>query len=261
MSGRWRWIDTGVLRAAENMALNRALLEARQAGESPSTLRFLRFQPSALVGLHGDPARELDLEFCRANGITVQRRITGGGPIYMDEGVLGWELYLERDDVGTAEMPAISRRICEAAARAIAALGAPAEYKAPTEIVVAGRKISGTGGAMEGNALVYQGTLLLDFDVGVMLHALAASARTLNDAVLEGARAGVVNLREVLGRVPAPAALRGAFIDAFGNAFGARIEEGGLNDAERRRLDSALAEMDSDEWVGLSGASARRFGT
>lgn len=261
MSTRWRWMDTGVLRAAENMALNRALLEARQAGEARSTLRFLRFRPAALVGRHGDPARELDLEYCRANGISVQRRITGGGPIYMDEGVLGWELYLERDDVGTAEMPAISRRICEAAARAIEALGAPAQYRAPTEIVVAGRKISGTGGAMEGDALVYQGTLLLDFDVGVMLRVLAATARTLNDAMLAGARGGVINLGEVLGRVPAPAALRGAFIEAFASAFGAQLDEGALNDAERRRFEAALAEMDSDEWVGTPAASARKFGT
>jgi len=41
----WRWIDTGVRRPAENLALNRALLEARQAREIPSTLRFLRFTP------------------------------------------------------------------------------------------------------------------------------------------------------------------------------------------------------------------------
>ena len=261
MTRRWRWIDTGVLRAAENMALNRALLEARRAGEAPSTLRFLRFLPAALVGRHGDPARELDLEYCRTHGIAVQRRITGGGPIYMDEGVLGWELYLERDDVGTAEMPAISRRLCEAAARAIVALGAPAQYRAPTEIVVAGRKISGSGGAIEDDALVYQGTLLLDFDVGAMLHVLAATARTLNDAVLAGARAGVINLSEVLGRVPAPAALRGAFIEAFGREFGAQLEEGGLNDAERRRFEAALAEMDTEEWTGMPGVSRRMFGT
>jgi lipoate-protein ligase A len=257
MTRRWRWIDTGVLRAAENMALNRALLEARQAGEAPSTLRFLRFLPSALVGRHGDPATDLDLAYCRARGIAVQRRITGGGPIYMDEGVLGWELYLERDDLGTAEMPAISRRICEAAARAIAQLGAPAQFRAPTEILVAGRKISGTGGAIEGNALVYQGTLLLDFDVGTMLSVLATTSRVLNDSMLAGARSGVVNLREVLGRVPAIAALRGAFIDAFGAEFGAQLDEADLNPVERRRFEAALAEMDTEEWVGYPTASAK----
>ena len=88
----WRVIDTGLRPAAENIALNRALLEARQAGEIPNTLRFLRFRPSALLGYHQSAEQELDLDYCRANNITVQRRITGGGAIYFDETQIGWEL-------------------------------------------------------------------------------------------------------------------------------------------------------------------------
>ncbi|HMA87602.1 MAG TPA: lipoate--protein ligase family protein [Burkholderiales bacterium] len=242
----WRWIDTGVLPPAQNLALNRALLEARQAGEAPSTLRFLRFTPSALVGRHGDPAKELDLAYCRAEGIAVQRRITGGGAIYMDPNVLGWELYLDKTEAASAEMAAISRRICEAAARAIAALGAPAEFRAPTDIVVGGRKISGTGGALDGSALVYQGTLLLDFDVARMLRALGVA----DEKIHAGARAATVNLKELVAPLPSAAALRGAFIGAFAREFGVAIEMGELNAAERARLAAALAEMDTPEWVG-----------
>ncbi len=236
------------------MALNRALLEARQAGEAPSTLRFLHFTPCALVGRHGDPAKELDLEYCRAQQIEVQRRITGGGAIYMDPNVVGWELYLERHEAGSAEMPAISKRICEAAARAVRTLGANAEYRAPTDLLVGGRKISGTGGAIEGNALMYQGTLLVDFDIERMLRALSATSGKLNEAMLAGARASIVNLRELLGKRPSPAALRGAFIEAFGKEFGVSIEAGELNDAERRRYTEALAEIDSSDWVGVPRA-------
>ncbi|MGD8498970.1 MAG: lipoate--protein ligase family protein, partial [Chromatiales bacterium] len=50
----WRLLDTGLRGAAENIAYNKALLESHQAGESPNTLRFLRFTPSALVGFHQD---------------------------------------------------------------------------------------------------------------------------------------------------------------------------------------------------------------
>jgi lipoate---protein ligase len=242
----WRWIDTGVLPPAENLALNRALLEARQAGEAPSTLRFLRFTPSALVGRHGDPAKELDLAYCRAEGIAVQRRITSGGAIYMDPNVLGWELYLDKAEAGSAEIAAIARRICGATAQAIAALGAPAEFRAPTDIVVGGRKISGTGGALDGNALVYQGTLLLDFDVTRMLRALAI----VDERMLAGARAATVNLKELVAPLPSAAALRGAFIGAFAREFGVVIEMGELNAAERARLAAALAEMDTPEWIG-----------
>jgi lipoate-protein ligase A len=252
----WRWIDTGLRRPAENLALNRALLEARQAREIPSTLRFLRFTPSALVGHHQDPADALDLAYCASRAIAVQRRLTGGGAIYMDENVLGWELYLEQRDVGTAEMGAISRRICTAAADALRDLGAAAEFRAPTDIVVAGRKISGTGGAMDGDALLYQGTLLLDFDVEVMLRALAATAVRVTPELVAGARESVANLRELVTPLPALDSIEAAFVSAFAREFGARIEHGALGERELARYRAALAEIDDPAWIGLPKARA-----
>jgi lipoate-protein ligase A len=252
----WRWIDTGVRRPAENLALNRALLEARQAREIPSTLRFLRFTPAALIGHHQDPARELDLAYCASRGIAVQRRLTGGGAIYMDENVLGWELYLETREVGTPEMAAISRRVCTAAAEAIGALGASAQYRAPADIVVAGRKISGTGGALDGDALLYQGTLLLDFDVELMLRALAATAPRVTPEFVAGARASVVKLCELVVPLPALDRIEAAFVAAFAREFGVRIDRGELGEPELARYRAALAEIDDPAWVGLPGGSA-----
>ena len=198
----WRLIDTGLRSAAENIALNRALLEARQAGESPSTLRFLQFTPSALLGFHQSAEQELDLDYCRAHGVTVQRRITGGGAIYFDATQLGWELYLHKHDLGTADMAAIARRLCEAAARGISSLGVDARYRPRNDIEVDGRKVSGTGGVFEGDALMYQGTLLVRFDVEKMLRVLRIPAEKLSDKAIASARERVANLADLLGFVP-----------------------------------------------------------
>ena len=65
MAENWRRLDTGLRPAAQNIALNRALLEAREADEIPSTLRFLRFAPCALLGYHQSAEQELDLDYCR----------------------------------------------------------------------------------------------------------------------------------------------------------------------------------------------------
>jgi hypothetical protein len=70
MSEMWRVIDTGLRPAAQNIALNRALLEARQANEIPSTLRFLRFAPSALLGYHQSAEQELNLFKARERALT-----------------------------------------------------------------------------------------------------------------------------------------------------------------------------------------------
>lgn len=251
MRKQWRILDTGLRRAAENIALNRALLEARQADEAPSTLRFLRFTPSALLGFHQSAEQELNLEYCRAQGVTIQRRITGGGAIYFDETQLGWELYLHKSDLGCADMQAISQRICTAAARGIQALGVDAQYRPRNDIEVDGRKISGSGGAFDGAALLFQGTLLIQFDVEKMLRVLRIPAEKLSDKAIASARERVVNLAELLGYAPdleqVQAHLQAAFAAEFDVAFAASE----LTPHEQARFAAALAEIDSADWVHL----------
>jgi lipoate-protein ligase A len=248
---RWRVIDTGLRPAAQNFALNRALLEARRAGEAPGTLRFLRFLPSALLGFHQSAEQELNLAYCRAHGITVQRRITGGGAIYFDEGQLGWELYLTKADLGSADMAAIARRICEAAARGISALGVDARYRPRNDIEVDGRKVSGTGGAFDGDALMYQGTLLVEFDVERMLRVLRIPAEKLSDKAVASARERVASLAELLGRVPPLDETKSILAHALGEEFGVEFLPGALLPAEEARYVEALAEIDTPDWINL----------
>ena len=251
MTAHWRVIDTGLRSAAQNIALNRALLEARQADEIPSTLRFLRFTPSALLGYHQSAEQELNLGYCQAQGITVQRRITGGGAIYFDETQIGWELYLHKRDLDTADMQRISRRICHAAAAAISALGVDARFRPRNDIEVDGRKISGTGGAFDGDALMYQGTLLIEFDVAKMLRVLRIPAEKLSDKAIASARDRVANLKELLGCQPDVHEIRSNMIEAFESEFGVEFSEGDLSLSEHRRFEAALREIDHPDWVNL----------
>lgn len=251
-----RVIDTGLRPPAQNIALNRALLEARQADEIPSTLRFLRFTPSALLGYHQSAEQELNLDYCKANGIAVQRRITGGGAIYFDETQIGWELYLHKRDVGTTDMQAISKRICHAAATAISALGVDARYRPRNDIEVDGRKISGTGGAFDGNALLFQGTLLVDFDVEKMLRVLRIPAEKLSDKAIASARERVANLKELLGRQPDVGQIRRNITEAFESEFNAEFHEDELTLSEQARYLTALREIDTPDWINLASRPA-----
>ncbi len=251
MSQTWRLLDTGLRSAAHNISLNRALLEARAAGESPNTLRFLRFTPCALLGYHQSAAQELDLEYCQAQGIEVQRRITGGGAIYFDPGQLGWELYVGRRDLGLADMEAISRRLCELAASGMRGLGVDARFRPRNDIEVAGRKISGTGGIVEGDALLFQGTLLLDFDVERMLRVLRVSAEKLSDKAMANARERIVTLRELTGDVPALSRVQEVLVEAFAEGLGVAFEPSGLISEEEERWGAALQEVAQPGWIHL----------
>lgn len=246
----WRLLDTGVRSAAENIAINKALLESRQEGVSPNTLRFLQFTPCALLGFHQSPEQELRLDYCAANGIDVQRRITGGGAIYFDQTQIGWELYLDRQTLGTSDMGEIARRICEMAASGIGRLGVDARFRPRNDIEVDGKKISGTGGAFDGDAVLYQGTLLVEFDVERMLRVLRIPAEKLSDKAIASARERVANLAHLLGSVPPLATVKSSIARAFSEGFGIAFEEAAdLSEAERAKFEQALTEIDTPEWV------------
>lgn len=248
--GAWRVIDTGLRPAAHNIALNRTLLEAHQRGLIPHTLRFLRFTPSALIGFHQHVEQELQTDYCRAHGIAIQRRITGGGALYMDDTQIGWELYLDKQTLVNADMQAVSRRICEAAAQGIRGLGVDARFRPRNDIEVDGRKISGTGGAFDGDSILFQGTLLVDFDVEKMLRVLRIPAEKLSDKAIQSARERVANLKQLLGHAPPLEEVERCLTRAFAEAFQARFEPAvALSPAEQAIYTQALAEIDTPEWI------------
>jgi lipoate-protein ligase A len=237
--------------AAQNVALNRALLEARQAEEIPSTLRFLRYAPCALLGCHHSAEQEINLDYCAANRIVIQRRMTGGAAIFLDENQMGWELYLHRRDVGAAGMRAVSKRICHAAATAVSAFGTDARFRPPADIEVDGRKIAAVGAVFDGDALLFQGTLFVDMDVEKMLRVLRLPAAGLSDAVLSCARERVSSLAELIGRKPDAGLVKRYFTEAFESEFDAEFSEGDLTLSEHARYRLALSEMDTPGWVNF----------
>ena len=85
-----RIIDTGIRPCRDQMALDQALIDGHKAGTTPDTLRFLAFEPSVLVGRHQAISQEVHLDICRAEGVGIGRRVTGGGALYLDPGQFGW---------------------------------------------------------------------------------------------------------------------------------------------------------------------------
>ena len=239
-----RVIDTGVRTGRENVAFDQALIESHNAGRVPQTVRFLRFRPSALVGLHQILSHEVRLEYCARQGIQVGRRITGGGGLYLDEGQLGWELALERRGLG-GDLAEIAARLCAAAAAGLRRLGVAAQFRPRNDIEVDGRKVSGTGGMIDGRTLFFQGTLLVDFDAQRMIEVLKVPAEKLARRELDDARRRVVTLRELLGRVPPLAEVQAALLEGFREELGLEAQWG-----EATPHEEALARRLHDEQLG-----------
>ncbi len=79
----YRFINTGVLDAALNMAIDEAILIHHLKGEAPPTLRVFRWsQPSISLGRFQSLEREIELEICQQRGVALIRRPTGGRAVY-----------------------------------------------------------------------------------------------------------------------------------------------------------------------------------
>ncbi len=248
MAKSFRLIDTGVREGRANIAFDAALIDERQAGRVPDTIRFLRFPPTALIGRHQDLSREIDLDYCREAGVGIVRRITGGGAIYLDEGQLGWELVFHRASLGIAALPELAEAICNAAAAGISKLGVEAKFRPRNDIEVDGRKISGTGGFFDGDVLIYQGTVLVDMNPQQMVRVLRVPESKLSKRNLDSAAQRVVTLKELLGDdMPDMQTIKSALISGFEEGLGITAAPGEISAAEE-----ALATRHFDAEIGTS---------
>lgn len=207
----FRLIDSGVAEGRRQIACDAALTELHEAGRVPDTLRFLRFPPTVLIGLHQSMPREVRVERCRAEGVGLVRRVSGGGAIYLDPGQVGWELVFHRTTLPETDLGGIARIICEAVAGGLSdAFGIDARFRPRNDIEVAGRKLSGTGGFWQGDTMVYQGTVLVDMDAARVRDLLNVPAAKLARHGAADAGDRLVTLKALLGEDPSVEAVQEA---------------------------------------------------
>lgn len=249
MAPKWRMLDTGPRCASENIALDSALLELRANGDIPNTLRFLQFSPPAvLIGYHQTIEHEVRKDYCKMKGIDINRRITGGGAIYFDSSQLGWEIIGSRKEMGY-RLDSITEKLAKGVVLGLLKLGISANFRPRNDIEVGGRKISGTGGIFEGDAFLFQGTLLIDFDVKEMIRALRIPVEKLSRHEIDSAHERVTWLSREIGRIPELEEIKGALAEGLKEALGIEFEEGKLTPLEIDSLEKKLPHFSSKEWI------------
>jgi len=245
----WRLLVDGALPGAANMARDVAMLEAVAAGEAGPSLRLYGWDPPCLsLGRH-QGVDAADLRFCRAEGIDVVRRPTGGRALLHHLELT----YAVVAPAGSGPLPRALqdayRAICGALVQALRSLGVAAEltpgeanlelpsphsvvpcFEAPAggEVVVGGRKLIGSAMRAHGGAVLQHGAILLDWDGRLQAGALGLA----DDRAL---RPRVTTLAAELGREPPAAEFEEAVVGAFAAALTVVFERGALTPAERGR--------------------------
>jgi lipoate-protein ligase A len=243
-----RVIDFGRVGARRSQTLWHAV--AHRVGDgSPATLSFVRpSRPYVCIGYHRR-LDEVDVDACRRRNLPVYRRMVGGGPVYLDDGQLFFQITVPADRVPPARARAL-RLLLSPAVEAFRAVGIAAELDDDLEIVAEGRKVCGHGAGQVGSAVVVVGNLIERFDHEAAADVLAApSAR---------ARAEILRLmRHYVASTPAdPTAFRAAATGSYAAALGLSPRPGTLTAAERSWLGRLDRRFDDPAW--LRGTSRPR---
>lgn len=251
----WRFIEDGPCDGAWNMAVDRALLESRQAGGRP-TLRLYRWtRPTLSLGRFQDVST-VDLGECERRGVDVVRRATGGRAVLHDDEIT-YSVVASVDDGVPRGVAASYRLLCGALVEAYVRLGVAAEltqrdrgtkgsaacylHATKADLSLGGAKLSGSAQVWAHDSVLQHGSFVITRDVS-----REAAVLRLDEAAAARLSAETVAIADVLGRRPAYEAVADAVRSAFEGVLGVRLERGTLT-AEETAAASRIVAAATDE--------------
>ena len=257
----WRLIIEREARTgAWNMALDEAIMDAVAAGEALPTLRFYAWEPPRLSLGKRQPLDGVDLARCRADGVDVVRRATGGFAIlHTDE--LTYSIAIRPDDPRSdgAILDAY-RKLSQGLMAGLRLLGATPEmnpvvpggvhnasaacFEVPSayEIVVSGRKLIGSAQARPAGRVLQHGSLPLVGDIARVARYLAYEREDERAALAQHLRERATTASDALGRAVGYAEAAEAMARGFAAALNLSFEPGEPTAAELAEAQSRLAE-------------------
>ena len=149
--------------------------------------------PTVIIGRNQVMAAEVNLPYCRAHGIRVFRRKSGGGCVYSDRGNLMVSCVVSGKDV-----PFLFENYIRRLALCLRRAGLEAEVSGRNDILVSGKKVSGNAFFSIHGRNVMHGTLLFDCNPEQLENVLTPSGTKLRSKGVSSVRQRVGSLRQFL---------------------------------------------------------------
>ncbi|MCM1107489.1 MAG: hypothetical protein NC388_00370 [Clostridium sp.] len=168
-------------------------LEEFLAHESDKESFFFIWQvdPTVIFGRNQMPEAEVNVDYCRANGIQIYRRKSGGGCVYADPGNLMLSCIVAGDNV-----PFLFDSYLRRIAFLLQQAGINATASGRNDILVDGRKVSGNAFYRLPEKSIIHGTMLYDTRFDRMQQAITPSGCKLQSKGVASVRQHVTNLKD-----------------------------------------------------------------
>ena len=238
-------IHLGPQPPALHAALDQVLSEELAAGRRGPTLRFWEWvEPAVVIGSFQSLRNEVDPEGAARHGITVVRRISGGGAMFMEAGnCITFSLVVPASLVDGLTFEQSYAFLDDWVLGALADVGVTASYAGVNDIASPMGKIAGAAQKrLVGGAVLHHVTMAYDIDADKMLEVLRIGRAKLSDKGTTSANKRVDPVRSQTGMS------RESVIAAFTTHFRTRY----------RTVDGALT---ADELARAAELVETKFGT
>lgn len=152
-----------------------------------------RVKPTVIFGRNQNPVVEVDMEYCRDNGIEVYRRRSGGGCVYADMDNLMMSYISPATDV-TTTFASYTGRVAEM----LRGLGLEATASGRNDVLVDGKKVSGNAFYHLPDRSIVHGTMLHSTDIENMTRAITPSRSKLESNKVASVGSRITTISEHL---------------------------------------------------------------
>ena len=147
--------------------------------------------PTVIFGRHQVMEAEVNVDFCKANGIAMYRRKSGGGCVYADGGNLMMSLISPN-----THSELVFQSFLDSVSGVLRDSGFAAVKSEHNDIMVEGYKVSGNACYALPTGTIVHGTLLVNVDFSVLQQAITPSVEKLSKHGVQSVRQRVANLSQ-----------------------------------------------------------------
>ncbi|MEU6706751.1 lipoate--protein ligase family protein [Streptomyces wuyuanensis] len=246
----WQLVHEGPRSPALHMALDEVLTAEVAAGRRPPTLRVWEWgAPAVVIGSFQSLRNEVDHAAAERHGITVVRRISGGGAMFVEPGnTITYSLSVPGSLVSGLSFADSYAYLDDWVLGALGDMGVKAWYQPLNDIASEAGKIAGAAQkrVADGGAVLHHVTMAYDIDADRMTEVLRIGREKLSDKGTKSANKRVDPLRRQTG-LPREAVV-GRMIDAFRARHG--LVDGGVTPRELALAeDLAARKFATPEWT------------